>query len=238
MAQYSEDLAYIHDAGFGDHARRLAPGIIGLLRSHGIERGLIVDAGCGSGILTRSLLEAGYDVLGVDQSPAMVRLARANASAASYRVASIAAVRLPESAAVVAVGEVVTYVPSAAALRRFFLSARRAVGAGGLLVFDFLETWKGRTYARGERSGKDWRIVLRAAADSAGRVLTRRMRLTRIVDGQERRSREDHRIRIYARHEMEAMLRASGFRAIFRRSLGSYRLPTADLIAIARGIPQ
>ena len=35
----------------------------------------MIDLGCGSGILSRLVSEAGYDVLGLDISEAMVKLA-------------------------------------------------------------------------------------------------------------------------------------------------------------------
>jgi SAM-dependent methyltransferase len=232
---YHTDLAYVHDAGFGGHARGLAPGVLQLLRQRGIERGLVVDVGCGSGILTRRLLDAGYDVLGIDRSPAMIRLARARAPEASYRVASLTSARIPSCAAVVAVGEIVSYVPSrGGGVERFFAAVRRALGSRGLLVFDFLEATAGRTYALKRRQGADWTITLRATADRSGRSLTRRMTLTRTVARRTRRAAETHRIHIYPRGEMAGMLRRGGFRAIFRRSLGGYRLPRAALIALAQ----
>jgi SAM-dependent methyltransferase len=231
---YTTDLAYVHDAGFGSHARRLAPGVLHLLRQRGIDRGLVVDVGCGSGILTRRLLDAGYDVLGIDRSPAMIRLARARAPEASYRVASLTSARIPPSVAVVAVGEILSYVPSRdGGLERFFAAVRQALGARGLLVFDFLETTAGRTYPLKRRQGGDWTIALRATADPSGRALTRRMTLTRTVAGRTRRTAETHRIHIHPRAEMAGMLRRAGFRAIFRRSLGGYHLPRAALMALA-----
>src|SRR5437764_12214022 len=89
---YSTDLAYIHDAGFSDFAERAAPELVNILARHGIRRGLVVDVGCGSGVLANGLIEAGYDVVGVDASPAMIRLARAGAPRATFRSASVATV--------------------------------------------------------------------------------------------------------------------------------------------------
>jgi len=77
MSGYGADLAYIHDAGFGDFARKSAPGLLAILRQAGIRGGLVVDLGCGSGIWAAELTRRGYDVLGIDISRAMIRLARA-----------------------------------------------------------------------------------------------------------------------------------------------------------------
>src|SRR5262245_7905127 len=69
---YGDDLAYIHDAGFGELARNAAPFLVEALRRRGICDGLVIDLGCGSGLLARGLSEAGYDVLGIDISSAMI----------------------------------------------------------------------------------------------------------------------------------------------------------------------
>src|SRR6266542_4141343 len=74
---YSADPAHIHDAGFGDLAKRAGPEVVRILRAHRIRNGLIVEAGCGSGILAAHLADAGYEVFGFDQSAVMIRLARA-----------------------------------------------------------------------------------------------------------------------------------------------------------------
>ncbi len=75
MKAYKDDLAYIHDVGFGDFARNSAPGLLEILQSHGVLTGLVVDLGCGSGIWARELVRAGYQVLGIDISPEYVSAA-------------------------------------------------------------------------------------------------------------------------------------------------------------------
>jgi trans-aconitate methyltransferase len=59
MKGYREDLAYIHDQGFGDFARKAAPGLLAMLRRGGIRSGLVVDLGCGPGHWARELLRKG-----------------------------------------------------------------------------------------------------------------------------------------------------------------------------------
>ncbi|MCG8607729.1 methyltransferase domain-containing protein, partial [bacterium] len=82
---YRESLAYIHDVGFGSFARSSAPWLWNLLRQYQITSGLVIDLGCGSGIWAAELLKAGYDVLGVDISPAMIALAKKRAPEASFK---------------------------------------------------------------------------------------------------------------------------------------------------------
>ena len=82
---YFDDLAVVHDEGFGDLARRAAPEIARPLRARGIRGGLVVDVGCGSGIAAQHFVARGYEVLGIDVSAAMIRLARAKAPRALPR---------------------------------------------------------------------------------------------------------------------------------------------------------
>lgn len=47
-----------------------------LLQEYDIRDGLILDLGCGTGKMTRLLTEAGYDMIGVDNSEEMLEIAR------------------------------------------------------------------------------------------------------------------------------------------------------------------
>jgi len=51
--------------------------IIKILKEHGIEDGLVLELGCGTGQMTRLLSDAGYDMIGVDMSEDMLSVAMA-----------------------------------------------------------------------------------------------------------------------------------------------------------------
>jgi SAM-dependent methyltransferase len=237
---YSDDLAHIHHQGFTKLATGVAPELLSLLRRHGIRAAprrttTLVEVGCGSGVLAARLVAAGYDVVGIDQSPAMIRIARATAPGARLRVARLEHARLPPASAVIAVGEIVTYVPGGlAVLQRFFRRVRRALRPGGLFVFDFIESAERRIYRRRVFEGDDWKIVLSASTNRSGRVLTRRMTLRRRIGGRCRQSTESHRIRIYSRDEMAAALTAAGFSFEMLRTFGRYRLIVGDFVVLAK----
>src|SRR5947209_12778533 len=72
---YRHDLALVHHRGFGSHAAACAPGILELLEPVRARGGLVLELGCGSGLLTRWLVGAGHRVLATDASPAMLELA-------------------------------------------------------------------------------------------------------------------------------------------------------------------
>lgn len=74
---YRDDLALVHHLGFGSHADACAPGILARLEPARERGGLVLELGCGSGHLTRHLVEAGHRVLATDASTAMLALRRA-----------------------------------------------------------------------------------------------------------------------------------------------------------------
>ena len=88
--------------------RAAAPVLVGALRRSGITRGLVVDLGCGSGILSAQVMEQGYHALGVDISDAMIALCK-QAPRGDFRVQSILSADLPRCVAVAAVGECLNY---------------------------------------------------------------------------------------------------------------------------------
>ena len=49
--------------------------VAGLLKDYGINDGLVLDLGCGTGSLTELLSERGYDMIGVDSSEDMLQIA-------------------------------------------------------------------------------------------------------------------------------------------------------------------
>ncbi len=228
---YSTDLAYIHDEGFAEFATRAAPDVIRILRRSGIRSGRIADVGCGSGILSRRLVDAGYEVNGFDISPAMIRLARAKVPEAHFRAAPLGSMRVPPCRAVIAIGEVISYARS---VRAFFKRAARALDPGGLFIFDFVESTDRRTYPPKSIGGADWALVVRADADRAGRVLTREITTFRKIGRVYRRAREVHRVHIYTRSEIARMLSTAGFRSTMRRSYGEYRLMRGDVAVVAK----
>ena len=46
------------------------------LKEHGIHDGILADLGCGTGELTLMLTQAGYDMIGIDQSEEMLCVVR------------------------------------------------------------------------------------------------------------------------------------------------------------------
>ena len=240
MKAYEPDLAYIHDTGFTGFVRKAAPGLFGLLKRNGIRSGLVVDAGCGSGVWARELSDRGYDVLGIDISAPMIRLARQHAPTARFQVASFLSAELPPCHAVTCIGEVVNYAfdraSGAKGLARFFRRVHDALRPGGLFVFDIVEPGlvAGDQPQRRFLEGPDWVILLEVREDRKRQILTRRIVSFRRTGKVYRRSEEVHRLHLYSRGALLTELRRTGFEAQAYDGYGRFRFAPAHAALIAR----
>jgi SAM-dependent methyltransferase len=224
VSDYGPDLAYIHHAGFGEFAESAAPGLLEILWKHGIRDGLVVELGCGSGILARELTRAGFTVLGFDASPAMIVLARETAPDARFQTGAFDEVAIPPCNAIVAMGEVLNY--------GTFDGVRKLVARAHtkLLVFDVAERGAYPPFDERRVDGDDWSVI--AVKESDGRHLTRRVLTFRAEGDTMRRTEEVHRLELYDRAAMTALLREHGFRVQVRRSYGTRRLPRGHSVYV------
>jgi SAM-dependent methyltransferase len=110
---YRRELALVHHRGFRSYARACAPGILALLEPIRSRDGLVLELGCGSGLLTRELTAAGVRVIATDASAAMLELARVCSGAAEeIRALVLPGDPLPDADAVVSVGHALTTRPA------------------------------------------------------------------------------------------------------------------------------
>lgn len=224
---YRRDLAWIHHAGFSEFAESAAPGLLEMLWSRGVAKGLVVELGCGSGVLARELTRAGFDVHGFDPSPAMIALARETAPGATFDAGAAGEIEIPSCSAVIAMGEVLNYA-GFDAVRRMIESARDATS---LLIFDVAEAGAYPPHDERRVDGDDWSVI--AIKESDGTRLTRRILTFRAVDGTMRRDEEMHELELYDRAALKALLRANGFSVTIRRSYRTRRLPKGHAVYVA-----
>ena len=224
---YREDLAYVHDAGYGATARAGAAVLLEALR-RGPPSGLVIDLGCGSGILSERVAAAGYDVLGVDLSGDLLALARKRVPGGRFRRGSLWNTELPPCIAVAAVGEVVNYLFDGGARQgpgKLFRRVHAALPPGGPFLLDLAGPGRlaGAGRARHWAEGEDWAVLVSAEEDRERRLLTRRITTFRRVGAAYRRDDEVHRQRLYPPADAAALLREAGFRVRVLRGYGKLR---------------
>jgi SAM-dependent methyltransferase len=213
---YGRDVAHVHDTGHGDYAREAAPDLLRRLRAAGLDGGLVVDLGCGSGIWARALLDAGFEVLGVDLSADLLAIARERAPEARFVQASVLDAELPPCAAVTAMSEVVNYAADPRLGRRTVASlmarVHDALRPGGLLLFDALAPGFEPPARRMWREGEGWVVLSELTDGDDPRTRTRRVIVFRRSDGGLwERSDERHPLVLHDAAEVVGDLRRAGF---------------------------
>jgi SAM-dependent methyltransferase len=217
MPFFDHDLAYVHDQGYGFHADACAPGMLALLEPVRERGGLVLEIGCGSGLLTKYLVEAGHRVIATDAAPAMLELTRAAVPGAE----EIRALVLPDEAvpaadAIVGTGHALNYLSDADAARRGLAALAGALRPGGLLAVDVcdLEWGTAREGAMAQgRVGDDWAIITRFSRPSPDRFERDLTTFVRSADGGYRRADEHHGNVLLDTSAVPALLREHGVTA-------------------------
>jgi SAM-dependent methyltransferase len=241
---YQADLAWVHHAGYSHHVERSCEGIVRLLHNAGLSAGArVLDIGCGSGLLARKLLGAGFAVHGVDASPEMIELARSYAPGADFDVmrlptglATGVKGALPEADAVVSTGHVLNYLDNRADVARALGEMARAVRPTGVLAIDLMTGRYGETYAVDAISAKvedDWVIVTRFSQPEPCRF-DRMITVFRRVGDSWRRSDEFHRNLTFDVADGLNVLRDNGIDAQCRTAFGDENLP--DGLVVLTGV--
>lgn len=231
----------MHHLGYGFHADACAPGIVALLEPVREGGGIVLELGCGTGALTRHLIEAGHRVLATDASPAMLELAReAVAGAEDFRLLSLPDDPLPEADAVVSVGHVLSYLPDEASLEAGLVATAKALRPGGIFAIDLLDLSYGDELAGDEtrgRVGDDWAVVVKLSRPE-DRIFVRE--ITTFVlgeDGAWRRDDERHENILVDTARIPAFLATHGLDTRVAESFGEEELPPG-LVAIVGSRPE
>jgi SAM-dependent methyltransferase len=191
----------------------------------------VVDVGCGAGISTRALVDAGFETWAIEPSASLLAIARNTAPGARFELGSVYDVPLEPCEAILALGEPLTYhgrdIDAEGRLRAFCERAARALAPGGLMIFDLIEAEGPPLDARGWSSGDDWAILHETREDRAARRLTRSIETFRRTSADAsayRRSREVHDVRTFETRDVKQWLDDAGFSVETADRYGAYAL--------------
>jgi SAM-dependent methyltransferase len=225
---YRRDLALIHHLGFGFHADACAPGILSLLEPVRKRQGLVVELGCGSGLLTRRLLDAGHRVIATDASPAMLDLARENAPGADIGELVLPVDPIPPADAIVSVGHVLSYLPDETAIDQALVAIAGALRPGGVLAIDLCDLEWGAARREAPNAGwvgEHWALVTEFSVPSPDRFVRQMATFVRNDDGSWRRDDERHDNVLIDTSRVPALLADHGVEATVSSSFGNETLP-------------
>jgi SAM-dependent methyltransferase len=239
---YRDDLALVHHRGFGFHASACAPGVLALLEPVLARDGLVLEIGCGSGLLTRYLVDAGHRVIASDASPAMLEVARDHLgdNAPELRRLALPDDPLPEADAIVGIGHPISYLSNAAAIDRALTAIARALRTGGLLAFDICDlSWgMARRDSIGHgRVGRDWAIITEFSTPSSDRFVRDITTFLPNADGSWRRESEHHENTLIDTSQLPDRLAALGISAQIRFAFGEETLPEGLHVVIGMREP-
>jgi SAM-dependent methyltransferase len=233
---YREDLARIHHEGFAFHAVAVAPGILKLLEPVLARGGLVLEIGCGSGLLTKYLVDAGHRVLATDASPAMVDLAREHVPAATVEVLRVPDDALPPADAVVSVGHPLSYLDDEEQLDRALVAMADALAPDGVLAFDICDVaWGAARLSEppGVWTGHDWVLINRRSVPEPTRY--RREMTTFVRTGELwRRDDETHDNVLVDTERIPKLLARCGVEAEIKPAFGDETLSTGLVAVVGR----
>jgi SAM-dependent methyltransferase len=183
-----------------------------LFSVYGREVHTVLEGGCGTGLLSASLSERGYNSWGFDVSPAMIRIARSRGVSHVW-VADLGASGARRGwDAFLCLYDTIQYLFTDQ-LKAFLESAGPLVKPGGLCIFDIVTEMSVDRYWNGYReSGRKngWTYSRESWYNRKNRVLTNDFQLLDLR--RRRRYSERHRQYIYRVNDIYSIAEGSGWK--------------------------
>lgn len=121
--------------------------LTGLLEEYGVEDGLVLELGCGTGSMTELLAQKGYDMIGIDNSPDMLEIAMEKREESGHDILYLqqdmrefelyGTVR-----GIVSVCDSMNYVLEEEELLQVFRLVNNYLDPGGIFIFDLNTLYK------------------------------------------------------------------------------------------------
>jgi len=222
---YQTDLAYVHDTGFSDFASHAAGMIINQLNEKVGKKGLVIDLGCGSGVIAQELLKNNFEVLGIDQSAELIEIAKKKAPTAKFIIDSFFNTDFPHCISVISTSECLNYATeknNAAGLKEIFLKIYNALQNGGLFIFDMIGPHSTDKNYMIEYA--DWTMFVHVYTCQDSTKLVRDVTLFRKIGDYYRKSTEQHKVNLYSQNQITTLLKDVGFEVSLFKEYGDLNL--------------
>ncbi|MCI8860107.1 MAG: methyltransferase domain-containing protein [Lachnospiraceae bacterium] len=130
--------------------------LVSLLQEYQVSEGLVLELGCGTGKMTRLLAQAGYDMIGVDNSQEMLQIAKLRVvddikdmeqenADILYLLQDMREFELYGTVkAVISVCDSINYILEEEDLRKVFQLVNNYLDPGGVFIFDLNTLYKYR----------------------------------------------------------------------------------------------
>jgi SAM-dependent methyltransferase len=228
---YERDLALVHHLGFGFHADACAPGVLELLEPY--KGGRVLEFGCGSGLLTRYLVQAGHNVIATDASPAMLELAREYApGVVDLRVLSLPHDPIPDVDAIVGIGHPISYLDTEDDIWTALIAIANASTFFALDICDV--EWGTARVDQPNYSNvtDDWALITRFSQPPPNKYVRDMTTFLRQEDGSWRRSDERHENVLVDTSKIPELLKEHGVSATVQAAFGSEELPVGLKVVV------
>lgn len=118
--------------------------LVSLLKKYGVEDGLVLDMGCGTGAMTRYLDAHGYDMTGIDVSEEMLTIAKEKSSSdILYLLQDMREFELYGTMrAAVSICDSMNYILEEDDLLQVFSLVNNYLDPGGIFIFDLNTVYK------------------------------------------------------------------------------------------------
>lgn len=132
----------------------------GILKEEGIENGLVLELGCGTGNMTEELANRGYDMIGVDNAEEMLEIAMKKKEKSGhdilYLLQDMQEFELYGTVrAIVSVCDSVNYITEEKELEQVFRLVNNYLDPHGIFVFDFNTQYKYETLLGNQTIAED-----------------------------------------------------------------------------------
>jgi SAM-dependent methyltransferase len=178
----------------------------------------ILDLGCGTGGHAAELSKRGYQIVGMDQSPQMIKIAQdKKLSSCEFKLGDIRTFDINQSFdTLILMFNVIGYITDESDLSLIFKQAQRYLTDGGLLIFDFWYAPAVRKNPPTESNQSGFYKGLDVSRRTKGEIVpnSNYVQVNCNLKHGSTTIQENHKVRFFDINELRSLLTQSGFRGI------------------------